>query len=202
MAKIKFRADSKEESVSGGGGGKFAPKVRGIYNLQIVEASDGEVTSQQAKNPGVPITKFRLEVADDDERGQLGAYVYHSVTWLPPGTKGHGMAVHWLHATNMPYDGAFDFDEQDFLAQDHALVRALLEVEEYDKVKDGVTYVNEKFVVREVYTDTHPAPDELPPPRKAKEPAHPGLARTAGKPPTGGPRRSEATQAELEEVPF
>lgn len=178
MTRIKFNAD-KEAETTGGGGGKFTPKQRGIYWLQIMEASDGDVTSDKAKNPGVPITKFRLEVADDDERGQLGAHVYHSVTWIPRGTgekaaKGHGMAVHWLHATKMPYEGAFDFDEQDFLQEGHAMIRALLEVETYDKLgTDGKTYTNEKFDVREIYTDTNPEPAELPQPptKRAKAPA-------------------------------
>lgn len=173
MARINFNADKESESVGGGGGNKFAPKVRGFYALQICEASDGQVTSDKAKTPGVPITKFRLEVADDDSRDQLGAHVYHNVVWTPRGSEekakpGHGMAVHWLHATNMTFSGEFDFDEQDFLQAEHAMVHALLEVEQYQTVKSGRTYNNEKYVIREVYTEAHPQPDELPVPPKPK----------------------------------
>lgn len=163
-----MKANKNEESVGGGGG--FS-KERGIYTLWIMEASDGKKTSDQAKNPDVSMTNFRLEVADDDGRGAMGAYVYHSVTWLAPGVKGHGMAVHWLHATQMPYDGEFDFDEQDFLEGPHKILRALLEVEPYESKKldaEGHPYRNEKFVIREIYTDTNPEPAELPPPPRAR----------------------------------
>lgn len=172
MARIKFEADKDAESTGGGGGNNFAPKVRGFYKLQICEVSNGEVTSANAKTPGVPITKFRLEVAEGD---QIGAYVYHNVVWTPRGTEekakpGHGMAVHWLHATSMPFSGKFDFDEDDFLKPEHALINALLEVEPYEKIVSGKSYTNEKYVIREVYTEAHPQPDELPPPPKPKAP--------------------------------
>lgn len=197
MARINFKADKTAES-TGGGGGSLTPKVRGIYNLQIMEASDGQVCGPEAKNAGAPRTNFRMEIADDDERGQLGQWVYHNVNWIARGTGekaagGHGMAVHFLHATNMPFDGEFDFDEQDFTTQGHALIQALLEVEPYDKVKDGRTYENEKYVIREIYTDTNPAPEELPPeraPRKQK--AAPAAAGKNG----------NMVQRDLEEVPF
>lgn len=192
MARIAFTADKESESTGAGGGGKFPPKVRGFYRLQVCEASDGQVTKPTAKNPNVPITNFRLEVADDDERGAIGAHVYHNVTWIPRGTEekaraGHGMAVHWLHACRMPFDGAFNFDEQDFLKPEHAVVHALLEVEEYEKAgtQPGQVFVNEKFVIREVYTDAHPQPAELPPAPKKKEArparAHAGAGAPAGR---------------------
>lgn len=196
MARIQFKPDQEAETMSGGGGGSVAEKIRGIYTLQICEASDG-VKIKEGKNAGVPRTNFRLEVADDDERGQLGQWVYHAVNWIPrgPETKaagGHGMAVHFLHATNMPFDREFDFDEQDFTQEGHAIIRALLEVEPYEKVKDGKTYHNEKYVVREIYTDTNPEPTELPPPPKKK-------AVNGARPPI----KAGATQEELlEEVPF
>lgn len=182
MARIKFKADGTSESAGAGGGG-FAKKVRGIYTLQICEVSDGEKTSAQAKNPGVDMTKFRMEIADDDERGQLGAHVYHNVAWIPRGDEekargGHGIAVHFLHAVKMDYDGEFDFDEQDFLQPSYAMLRALLEVEDYQKQgAGGRTFTNEKYVIRELYTDAHPEPDELPAPREPRKAAVPADAR-------------------------
>lgn len=179
MAKIAYAADKAQESTEGGGGSKYPPKVRGFYWLQIMEASDGKVTSDQAKNPGVPMTNFRMEVADEGD--QQGAYVYHSVTWLPPmkdgkPNPGHGMAVHFLHATKMPYDGKFTFDEQDFLDEKHSMIEALLEVEPYTNSKG---YENESYKIREIYTDDHPRPDKLPEPpkaRTARPPAKSGAA--------------------------
>lgn len=203
MARIAFTADKEAESTGAGGGGKFPPKIRGFYKLQICEASDGQKTKPTAKNPNVPITNFRLEVATDDERGALGAHVYHNVTWIDRGTEekaraGHGMAVHWLHACKMPFDGAFNFDEQDFLKPEHAIVHALLEVEPYEKAgtQPGQVFINEKFVIREVYTDAHPQPDELPPAPKPK------AARAAGAPAMAGVAAGGTAAPFSDEVPF
>lgn len=203
MARIAFTADKTAESTGAGGGGKFPPKIRGFYKLQIVETSDGQRTKATAKNPNVPITNFKLEVATDDERGALGAHVYHNVTWIERGTEekakaGHGMAVHWLHACKMPYEGRFDFDEQDFLKPEHAIVHALLEVEDYEKAgtQPGQVFINQKFVIREVYTDTHPQPDELPPAPKPKAP------RAAAAPVGAGAAGSPAGAPYSDEVPF
>lgn len=202
MAKVTFEADQEAESTGDqGGGGNRKAKVRGVYTLQIVEVSDGKKTSAMAKKfPNVPMTNFKLEVATDDERDMLGEPCWHGVTWVPRGkdekaAPGHGMAVHWLHATNMPFNGKFEFDEEDWYQPAHANVRALLEVEEYEsktKKPDGTPYINEKFVIRQVYTDAHPEPAELPaaPAKKAPQPA-----RAGGKTPA-------PSQQELEEVPF
>lgn len=185
MARISFKADKGSESVGGGSGNKFAAKVRGFYTLQICEVSNGKLTSDTAKNPKTPMTNFRLEVADDDSRDQLGAHVYHNVTWIPRGTEekakpGHGMAVHWLHACHMPFDGQFSFDEDDFLKAEHAMVHVLLEVEPYKTVKGGRTYNNEKYVIREVYTEDHPQPDTLPEPPKPKAAYDPATRTPVG----------------------
>jgi hypothetical protein len=205
MARIAFTADKAAES-TGAGGGKFPPKIRGFYALQICEASDGLRTKATAKNPNVPYTNFRLEVATDDERGALGAHVYHNVTWIPRGTEekakaGHGMAVHWLHACKMPFDGAFNFDEQDFLKPEHAMIHALLEIEEYEKAgtQPGQVFINERFVIWEVYTPEHPQPDELPPAPKKKEVRPAGVPAGAA---AGSGAGAAAGSGQSDEVPF
>jgi hypothetical protein len=167
MARISFDADKDAESV-GGGGNKFPAAPRGVYWLQVTDVSDGLKTSHEAKNPGVSKTQFVLEIADGE---YVGTKVWHTVTWIPRGkgekaTPGHGMAVHWLHACKMKFDGQFDFDEQDFLEEGHCMVRALLEVEQYQS-KDG-KYTNEKNVIAQVYTENHPEPAELPAASKAR----------------------------------
>lgn len=168
MAKIKFKADKADET-TGGGGGNFEPAPRGIYTLQVADYTQGETTSANAKNPGVPKTRLTCEIAD--EGPEFGKKVWHTVTWISRGTgdkatPGHGIAIHFLHAVGMTFDGQFEFDESDFQGRKF---RALLEVEEYETVKDGKTYTNQKNVVREVYTDAHPEPSELPaPPTKKK----------------------------------
>ncbi len=167
MAEIDFDADAEAESVSGGGGGNFSPAPRGIYTLQVADHSDGERT-QGGKNPGTPITKITCEIADEGEH--FGKKVWHNVVWIPRGNgekanAGHGMAVHFLHAVGLPFDGKFKLSESDFQGR---TFRALLGITTYDKVFNGRTYTNEKNFIEELYTKKHPEPanDELPAPRK------------------------------------
>jgi len=158
MARINYMGDAQAEKTQQG---QFNPAPRGIYTLQIADHSDGEVT-RGGKNPGTPITKLECEIADDGEH--FGKRVWHNVTWIPRGTgekanPGHGMAVHFLHAVGLQYDGEFSFEESDFQGR---RFRALLGVTTYDKVVNGRTYTNEKNFIEEVYTEQHPEPNELP----------------------------------------
>ena len=187
MGRISMQADSKEESM-GNKGGNFSAAPRGIYTVQIADHSVDKKTTG-GKNPGTPCTVFTCEIADQGE--WFGKKLWHTVTWIARGSgekanPGHGMAVHFLHAVGMPYDGALDFEESDFQGRSF---RALLEVETYETVKDGKTYTNEKNVVRDLYTDNNPEPAELPAPRVNK-------AKVTSK------VTPEKPLAELEEVPF
>lgn len=164
MAEIDFDADAEAESNPGArGGGNFSPATRGIYTLQVVNHSDGERT-QGGKNPGTPITKMTCEIADDGEH--FGKRVWHNVVWIPRGSgknanAGHGMAVHFLHAVGLPFDGKFKFNESELQGR---TFRALVGVTTYDKIANGRTYTNEKNFIEEIYTESHPEPanDELP----------------------------------------
>jgi len=171
MAEIDFDADAKTESTAGaGGGGNFSPAPRGIYTLQIADHSDG-LRTQSGKYIGTPITKLTCEIADECEH--FGKRVWHNVTWIPRGTgekanSGHGMAVHFLHAVGLPFDGKFKFAESDLQGR---TFRALLGITTYDKVVNGKTYTNEKNFIEEVYTEAHPEPTELPAPRSSRKEA-------------------------------
>ena len=194
MVRINYRSDANAENTGQGGNAQFSPAPRGVYTLQIADFSDGEVT-QGGKNPGTPITKLTCEIADEGEH--FGKRVWHNVVWVPRGNgekanPGHGMAVHFLHAVGLQYDGEFSFEESDLQGR---TFRALLGVAAYDKVVNGRTYSNEKNFVEELFTDQHPEPasDELPPPRR---PRSAGAAKSAAKP------NAEAHQPESDEVPF
>ena len=194
MAEIDFDADAEAESSPGAGGKDFTPAPRGIYTLQVADHSDGERT-RGGKNPGTPITKMTCEIAD--EGADFGKKVWHNVTWIPRGSgekanPGHGMAVHFLHAVGLPFDGRFKLAESDLQGR---TFRALLGITTYDKVVGGRTYTNETNYIEQIYTEAHPEPanDELPPPRR---PRQAGAAKPAAKP------SSAESQTELEEVPF
>lgn len=185
MATIRYKADKGAESAPGNGG-DFSPAPRGIYTLELMNHSDGEVT-QGGKYPGTPITKLVCEIADEDS-DYLGRKVWHNVTWIPRGTgekanPGHGIAVHFLHAVGLPFDGEFDLEESDLQGR---RFRALLGVTTYQKVVGGRAYTNEKNFIEAIYTEAHPEPDELPTPRKPRE-VRQGV---------------QERQAEGEEVPF
>lgn len=156
MARIEMEANAEEET--SGGGGNFPAAPRGIYTLQVSDYSLSQKTSANAKNPGVPKTNFTCEIADQGEH--FGKKVWHTVTWLGKGKKGHGMCLHFLHAVGMPYDGALDFEEEEFQGKQF---KALIEVEPYEKDVNGKVYLNERNVIAQIYTLEDEIPDELPP---------------------------------------
>lgn len=183
---VAFKGDAADETTEGSGGGGFTAAPRGVYWLQIVDAKKTK-TSPQAKNPGVPLLKFILEVADDDSRDALGKKVWHSVALIARGNdekaaKGHGMAVHWFKACKLPLDGK-PFDIDVFVREGHCMVHAFLEEDSYEKVVNGKTFTNPCNKIREVYTDTHPAPQSeadwppLPKPKPVKKPAAGGAGK-------------------------
>lgn len=207
MARIRFKGSEEDETTAqGGGGGDFSAAPRGVYMLQVVDHSEGAVT-QGGKNPGTPITKLVLEIADDDERGAFGKKVWHNVVWIPRGkgekpAGGHGIAVHFLHSLSpgvaAPQGDVFDFDESDFQGQEF---RALLEVDTYDKEgADGRVYTNEKNVVREIFGPNNPEPSELPPPPGPKRAKAAPAGRAQARQPVAAGAANGAEESE--EVPF
>jgi hypothetical protein len=187
-----MRADAAEETKTTGNG-DFDPAPRGIYTLQVADYSQDRRTTG-GKNPGTPYTSFTCEIADQGPF--FGKRVWHTVVWIQKGEAGkprpgHGLCVRFLHAVGMAYDGALNFDEADFQGR---TFRALLEVEPYVRVVNGKSYTNHKNVVRELYTENHPEPAELPPPQVPKA-AKPGTeaAKTAG---------VASDAQDLEEAPF
>lgn len=158
MARINYKADANAEQNE-----QYKPAPRGIYTLQISDYSDGEVT-KTGKHPGTPMTKLICEICDEGEH--FGKKVWHNVVWVPPGRAGHGLAVHFLHAVGLPYDGEFEFDESELQGR---RFRALVGVKTYDKINEGQKITCEKNYIEEVYTEKHTEPKTLPIPIKIAE---------------------------------
>lgn len=180
MGSWKGEADASEEADGTGGGGGFEPAPRGFYTIQVADYKEGKTATQR------DMITLTCEVAD--EGPEFGKKVWHNVTKIPKGEKGHGFMVLSLHAFGMVDGSTFDFEPNKFQGQ---TARALLGVKPLTKVKDGRTYTNMVNFVEALYTANHPEPAELPP-----APAPRGSAVAAGVP-VGA--RAEATQ---EEVPF
>ena len=179
MAQWKVQSD--EEAETGGGGSRFTPAPRGVYTIQVANVKDGY--TQITRRP-----KVDLECEIADQGPEFGKKVWMTVTNIPKGEKGHGFLVRSLHAFGFEGD-VMDFDTGDFQARQ---ARALLGVEDYEKVVDGRTYKNQRNVVEELYTKNHPEPKELPEPRQ----------RTNTKP-TPAPAAVDAkNHVEMDSIPF
>jgi len=179
MARWNMDADAQQETEGSSGGGNFTPAPRGIYTIQVANVK-----------PGVTQTKRQmvtLECEIADEGDEFGKKVWHNVTQIPKGEKGHGIMVHSLHAFGLEHDGHLDFDPVEAFQGQSA--RALLGVKPYTKVKDGRSYTNDVNFVEALYSPNHPEPSELP---TATQPH----AQSSAK------KSAEPVQQELEEVPF
>lgn len=71
----------------------------GWYELKIVEAN--EKTSSKGDN----MVSTKCMVAEPFE--YAGRHVYHNVTFLDKGSKGAGMAIHFLKCIGEPYENSF-----------------------------------------------------------------------------------------------
>lgn len=158
------KANASEET-AGGGGGQFKPAPRGVYTVQVSDYKDG--ITQATKRPKVDLT---LEIAD--EGPEFGKKTWLTVTKIDEGEKGHGIFLHTLHAFGLALNGAYEFDTSEFQGR---TARALLGITTREKVKDGRTYVNEVNWVEELYTDNHPEPKTLPPPKEPRQQAKPAV---------------------------
>ena len=100
--------------------GSFQPIPDGDYVLTVTKVEDGKARSGKDKTT--------LELTIDD--GQYARRkIWHSLTWIPVGEKGHGIAIHALHAFGLDHDGDVDFDTQDFLGRS---AKANVVTEEYE----------------------------------------------------------------------
>lgn len=147
---MEFDATGIEPST--GGQGKVLPK--GWYNFEIITytTNDGSKTypmeglTKEAKYPKVDLL---LQVIDNPEHKDCK--VFHTVTFMPKGKDGAGMAIHFLKTINQPYEGRLSFDTQAWIGekltgyaiQDEykgKVKNKLGEIKVYEPKKDGVPF--------------------------------------------------------------
>lgn len=152
-----MEADAAAESAGASKGNKFPVAPRGIYTVQVADYKDGTTKT------GKPMVSLTCEIADGPEMGKRAGFV--NVVRIAKGEKGHGIMVHQLHSFGLEHDGKISLDTSDFQGQ---TAQALVGVEQFEKVVNGKTYINERNFIEELYSAGHPAPKELPVPKVQK----------------------------------
>lgn len=142
--RIQMRANAADESRG------FEPLPLGEYILTCTGVEDK--TTRTGRNMVV----LELTVSEGQYERRK---VWHNVTFIAEGEKGHGMMVHALHAFGLQYDGDLDFDTEEFRG---CSCKATLDVEESEY--DG--RLIRKNVVRDFHTENH---GSAAPPASAKE---------------------------------
>lgn len=163
-----------------------------IAYLTVVEAKE-----RKTKESGRDMLELEHLVAEGEYKERVR--VWHFLTFIEPGAKGHGMTLHALHAYGFNPDGENDYGAEQFLQR---TVKVELGVDTYQGKRKNVI---KKFLIDEAAPEPAPAtladeeigdasfnPEELeqrqqqrqaPPPAAAARPAR----RTAVAPPPARP---------------
>lgn len=83
----------------------------GEYLLEIKDVVPGE------SKKGLPQLRFRFDLQDLARDWDYNDRVYHTITLIPKGEKGHGIAVHFLKNLGFKPDdkGVISFELEDFM---------------------------------------------------------------------------------------
>lgn len=114
----------------------------GEYLLKIKDISNAESLK------GIPQLKVKFELENLPDDWDYNTLVFHTVTLIPKGEKGHGLAVHFLKELGFKpdQDGRIAFDLDDFI---DLKVNATVYQEKanngntYNRVKDFKFYMPE-----------------------------------------------------------
>jgi hypothetical protein len=135
--RIKLKANAADE-IAGGTG----PFPEGEYTLAVTGVEDKE--TQTGRN----MVKMELTVETGSQKGRK---MWHNLTFIPEGDKGHGFTVRALHALGLKFDGNLDFDTQEFVGR---AFKANVGIE--DREWNGKTYHNN--IIREFLVDAEATP--------------------------------------------
>lgn len=106
MARVNMNADGKQAD-----GQEFPVADPGKYLVRVEKKTDG-LTGESAKNPNCQKVDLLFSLWDMDNK--VGS-CWHTLTFIPEGRPGHGMWLHANKALGMPWDGALDYDTDEYV---------------------------------------------------------------------------------------
>lgn len=168
---IKFKGDPAAAAAEN----NFPVAPAGEYYMKCIDAE--ELVS---KTSGRPMIKAEYVITEGEFTDRV--HVWNYITFMQPGDKGYGMAVHALKAHGLPYEGDIEVSAQDFVG---VSVKVQLEQDEYQgKVKNVI----KKFLLPPDVADTEPAREVTPATKAAFTKPAPVAATPARKTPPWGKR--------------
>jgi len=146
-----FEYDATGIEPSSQGQNKMLPKRWFNFEILNFTSKDGVDYPKEGytKEKKYPKVDFLAEVVDDEEFN--GERIFHSVTFMPKGKDGAGMAIHFLKTIGQPYEGQIKPDCFNWVGKrftgyviedeyNGKKKNKLGEIKLYEPQKDGVPY--------------------------------------------------------------
>lgn len=122
---IKFKGDPAAAAAEN----NFPVAPAGEYYMKCIDAEE-----QTSKTSGRPMIKAEYVITEGEFADRV--HVWNYITFMQPGDKGYGMAVHALKAHGLPYEGDIEVNAEDFIG---VAVKVQLEQDEYNgRVKNAI----------------------------------------------------------------
>lgn len=143
----RWKLNAKREDENAG----FSNLEPGRYLLGIESVEDSLTQKNQ-----YPMATLKCTALEGPSKGTL----FHRVTCVPQGEKGHGFTLHFLHAVGLPYGGEnaedtveIEFDSEEFIGRQFW---ADVDIEKYAKKdedqSDKSTWTGEGSKATKIYT--------------------------------------------------